>query len=85
MANPKAYLAIAAVFAGNNLGVESRAIEAILKTAVLVIMIAVIHLTWLTAGMSLSCVLRHPVGSRILNLLFAAILIGTTVLAIAQH
>ena len=85
VANPKAYLAIAAVFAGNNLGVESRAIEAILKTAVLVIMIAVIHLTWLTAGMSLSCVLRHPVGSRILNLLFAAILIGTTVLAIVQH
>jgi threonine/homoserine/homoserine lactone efflux protein len=82
--NPKAYLAIAAVFAGTTLAVESRVIEAMLKTAVLTIMIVVIHVCWLTAGASLSRLLHHPVSSRIVNLLFAAILIITTVIAIAR-
>jgi threonine/homoserine/homoserine lactone efflux protein len=84
LANPKAYLAIAAVFAGTRLAIESGMIEAMLKTAVLTTMIVVIHLSWLMAGISLSRLLRHPVGARIVNLLFAAILIGTTVLAIAR-
>ena len=47
-------------------------------------MIVVIHLCWLTAGVSLSRLLRHPVISRIVNLLFAAILITTTVVAIVR-
>jgi threonine/homoserine/homoserine lactone efflux protein len=84
VANPKAYLAIAAVFAGTTLAVESRIIEAMLKTAVLTIMIVVIHLCWLTAGVSLSRLLHDPVSSRIVNLLFAAILIITTIIAIAR-
>ena len=84
VANPKAYLAIAAVFAGTTLAVESRLIEAMLKTAVLTIMIVVIHVCWLTAGVSFSRLLHHPVSSRIVNLLFAAILIVTTVIAIAR-
>jgi threonine/homoserine/homoserine lactone efflux protein len=84
VANPKAYLAIAAVFAGSTLAVESRVIEAVLKTAVLALMIVVIHLFWLTAGVSFSRLLRHPVSSRIVNLLFAAILIVTTIMAIAH-
>jgi threonine/homoserine/homoserine lactone efflux protein len=84
VANPKAYLAIAAVFAGTTLAVESRMIEAMLKTAVLTIMIVVIHVCWLTAGVSFSRLLHHPLSSRIVNLLFAAILIVTTVMAIAH-
>jgi threonine/homoserine/homoserine lactone efflux protein len=84
VANPKAYLAIAAVFAGTSLAVESPVIEAILKTGVLAIMIVVIHLSWLAAGVSFSRLLHHPVGSRIVNLLFAAILIATTVMAIVH-
>jgi threonine/homoserine/homoserine lactone efflux protein len=84
VANPKAYLAIAAVFAGTTLAVESRLLEATLKTAVLAIMIVVIHVVWLIAGVSLSRLLQHPVSARIVNLLFAAILIGTTIMAIAR-
>jgi threonine/homoserine/homoserine lactone efflux protein len=84
VANPKAYLAIAAVFAGTTLAVESRMIEAMLKTAVLTIMIVVIHVCWLTVGVSLSRLLHHPVSSRIVNLLFAAVLIITTIIAIAR-
>ena len=84
VANPKAYLAIAAVFAGTTLGLESRLIEAMVKTAVLTVMIVVIHLGWLTAGVSLSRLLRHPVASRIVNLLFAAILVVTAIIAVAR-
>jgi threonine/homoserine/homoserine lactone efflux protein len=84
VANPKAYLAIAAVFAGTTLAVESRMIDAMLKTAVLTIMIVVIHVGWLTTGVSLSRLLRHPVSARIVNLLFAAILIVTAIMAIAR-
>jgi threonine/homoserine/homoserine lactone efflux protein len=84
VANPKAYLAIGAVFAGTRLAVESRLAEAMLKTAVLALMIGLIHLAWLTAGVSLSRLLQHPVGSRIVNLLLAAILIATAVMAIVR-
>lgn len=84
VANPKAYLAIAAVFSGTTLAAGSRLIEAMLKIAVLGIMIIVIHLVWLTAGASLSRLLHHPVGSRVVNLLFAAILIITTIMAMAR-
>src|SRR5258708_6814108 len=82
--NPKAYLAIAAVFAGTHLAVESHLVEAVLKTAILTIMIVVIHLGWLSAGVSLSRLLHHPVSARIVNLLFAAILIATSIMAIAR-
>jgi threonine/homoserine/homoserine lactone efflux protein len=84
VANPKAYFAIAAVFAGSNLAVSSPTTEAALKLAVLTVMIVIIHLAWLTAGVSLSHLLHHPVRSRIVNLAFAAILVATTVMAIAR-
>ncbi|MBV8654082.1 MAG: LysE family transporter [Alphaproteobacteria bacterium] len=84
IANPKAYFAIAAVFASSNLAVSSRVAEAALKFAVLAVMIVLIHLAWLTAGASLSHLLHHPVRSRIANLMFAAILVATTILAIAR-
>lgn len=82
VANPKAYFAIAAVFAGTTLVAEAPVTEAVLKTAVLTIMIVLIHVCWLTAGVSLSRLLQNPVSSRIVNILFAAILIVTTILAI---
>jgi threonine/homoserine/homoserine lactone efflux protein len=74
VANPKAYVAIAAVFAGTTLGAAS-------KTAVLAIMIVVIHVCWLLAGASLSRIFYDPVRSRIANIVFAAALAVTTVFA----
>lgn len=84
VANPKAYLAIAAVFAGTTLAIDSRIPEAVLKSAVLALMIVVIHVCWLLAGASLSRTLRNPTSSRIVNFLFAAILIATTIMAVAH-
>ncbi len=72
VANPKAYLAIAAVFAGSTL-------DALTKIAVLTAMIVVIHICWLLAGASLARFFYDPVHSRIANAVFAATLVATTV------
>jgi threonine/homoserine/homoserine lactone efflux protein len=81
VANPKAYVAIAAVFAGTSLTGEAGALDAGLKVAILGLMIVVIHLGWLLAGAALSRILSDPVRSRIANLAFAAVLVATTALA----
>jgi threonine/homoserine/homoserine lactone efflux protein len=79
VANPKAYVAIAAVFAGaasqaDPLGVSARLL-------VLAAMIVAIHVVWLLAGTAFARFLRHPLASRIINLVFAATLVLTTLLA----
>ena len=81
IANPKAYLAIAAVFAGSTIFVEDHALDAAVKTALLSVMIVVIHVCWLSAGASLSRVLHDPASSRIVNVSLAAILVVTTFVA----
>lgn len=79
IANPKAYFAIASVFTGSTLAEHSRALDAVLKAAVLAIMILIIHICWLLGGASLAGFLRDPLRSRIINVLFAVILIGTAI------
>jgi threonine/homoserine/homoserine lactone efflux protein len=77
VANPKAWIAIAAVFAGSTLAVVD-------KVAILGAMIVFIHIVWLIAGTSLAGLLRDPRHSRIANVLFGAILVGTTLLALVR-
>lgn len=81
VANPKAYVAIAAVFAGASS--KQGAVELGLwpKLAVLALMIVAIHALWLVAGASFARFLRRPAASRIINLIFAATLVLTTALA----
>ena len=59
VANPKAYLAIGAVFAGISITGESGALDATVKIALLGVMIVIIHMCWLLAGASLSRVLHR--------------------------
>jgi threonine/homoserine/homoserine lactone efflux protein len=80
IANPKAYFAIAAVFTGSTLAEHSRALDSLLKAAVLAIMIVIIHSGWLLAAASLAGFLRDPLRSRLANAVFALILIGTAIL-----
>lgn len=80
VANPKAYVAIAAVFAGASSGTGDLAISA--KLAVLALMIVAIHLLWLLAGAAFARLLRKPLASRIINLVFAVTLIATAALAV---
>ena len=83
VANPKAWVAIAAVFAGNRLA-GSAAADATAKVALLTAMIVLIMIAWLTAGASLAPLLRHPVRSRVINAALAAGLVGATALAVVH-
>ena len=75
IANPKAWVAIAAVFAGST-------VESLPKIAALAAMIVVIHAAWLLAGASFSRVFRDPGKARIANVVFAVVLVATAVTAI---
>ncbi|MDL2407555.1 LysE family translocator [Rhizobium calliandrae] len=83
VANPKAYLAIAAVFAGVSLFKDRGALDAVSKIVLLSMMIVIIHLCWLLVGTSLSRFLQNPTISRIVNISLASTLIITTALALA--
>jgi threonine/homoserine/homoserine lactone efflux protein len=82
VANPKSYVAIGAVFAGSTLTTGDPTLDAALKTAVLAVMIVVIHAGWLLDGTAFSRVLYDPVTSRIVNVAFAAALLAKIVLAL---
>ena len=81
IANPKAYLAIAAVFAGSTVVAGDRGLDTIVKCTVLGVMIVLIHLGWLLAGASLSRLLHDPLASRLINIALALLLVLTTLLA----
>ena len=82
IANPMAYVTIAVVFAGSRLEASSPAMETLLKTAILAVMIVLIHFGWLLVGASLAQALRYPVASRIVNLALAALLVLTSLAAL---
>lgn len=84
IANPKAYLAIAAVFAGTSIIGEDQAFDAAIKIGLLIVMIVVIHLCWLLAGASLCRVLQNPTASRIVNISLAACLVLITAAAVLR-
>jgi threonine/homoserine/homoserine lactone efflux protein len=81
-ANPKAWIAIAAVFASARLA-DGTAADAIAKVLILTVMIVVINTAWLGAGTSLAPLLRDPRRVRVVNRCLAAVLLaaaGLTVL-----
>lgn len=82
VANPKAYVAIAAVFAGASSSQSAGDIGIWLKLTVLALMIVAIHAVWLVAGAAFARFLRRPAASRTINLVFAATLVLTTALAV---
>lgn len=84
VANPKAYLAIAAVFAGTRIYADDHEVDAVVKAALLGLMIVVIHIGWLLAGAVLSRALRDPIISRVVNVLLAMTLVITTVTALLR-
>lgn len=83
VANPKAWVAIAAVFAGARLA-DTATTDAAAKIAVLSVMIILINAIWLIAGASLAPVLRDPRRARVVNIALAAALVGATALAVLR-
>jgi threonine/homoserine/homoserine lactone efflux protein len=81
VANPKAWVAIAAVFASAHLA-DAATADAAAKFAVLTGMIIVICATWLVAGRSIAPLLREPGRARTVNAALALALVGATALAL---
>jgi threonine/homoserine/homoserine lactone efflux protein len=81
VANPKGWVAMAAVFASARLA-DTAATDAAAKTAVLAVMIVLIMTGWLIAGASLAPMLRYPQRARIVNATLAAALVGATAAAV---
>lgn len=83
VANPKAWVAIAAVFASARLGAGAAA-DGAAKVALLAAMIVVINAAWLVLGASLAPLLREPRRARAVNVTLAVALVGATALAVAR-
>jgi threonine/homoserine/homoserine lactone efflux protein len=83
IANPKAWVAIAAVFAGTRIS-HAAATDALAKVVVLVAMIVLINATWLVAGASFAPALRDPRRARVINVVLAVVLVGAMALAILE-
>jgi threonine/homoserine/homoserine lactone efflux protein len=81
VANPKAWIAIAAVFASARLA-DGAAADAAVKVAVLTGMIVVINAAWLAAGASLAPLLSDPRRARLVNRSLAAVLVVAAALAV---
>lgn len=83
VANPKAWVAIAAVFASARLAAAAGP-DAAAKVALLSGMIVVICMTWLVAGMSIAPLLRHPCRARAVNVALAVSVVAATALAVLR-
>lgn len=81
IANPKAWVAIAAVFASAHLA-DSPTTDSVAKIAVLTVMIILICTTWLSAGRSITPALRDPLRARLVNAALAVGLVASTALAL---
>ena len=81
IANPKAWVAIAAVFASVHLA-DAPTNAAAAKIVVLTVMIIAICATWLVAGRSIAPLLRDPRRARLVNAALAVGLVGATALAV---
>ena len=84
IANPKAYVAIAAVFAANRLAADPAA-DAIAKTLILAAMIVIIHVVWLLAGAVFARLLTNPLVARIANAGMATAMLVASLLALLSH
>jgi threonine/homoserine/homoserine lactone efflux protein len=81
VANPKAWVAIAAVFGSSTLA-EDATVDVVAKIIVLAGMIVIIHVAWLCAGLPLAPLLKNPRLSRVLNITLATALVAATALAV---
>jgi threonine/homoserine/homoserine lactone efflux protein len=81
VANPKAWVAIAAAFASARLA-DTATTDAAAKLAVLVVVMVLVLAGWLVVGAVFASVVRDPGRARVVNLVLAAALVVTTALAV---
>jgi len=83
VANPKAWVAIAAVFVSARIAAHTL-VDSGVKVAALSLMVVVINAGWLVAAAWVAPALRDPVRSRRANVGLAAALVVSTVAAVAH-
>ena len=81
--NPKAYVAMAALFSGFVLVRERLFADAAAKTVVLVAIMIVVDWLWLLAGAALTRAFRRPRLGRAINIGFAVLLVASVGLTLA--
>ncbi len=77
LVNPKGYAAMAALFSGFTLIESDPAGDAAAKIAVLTAVIASVNVAWLLLGTALTSAFRQPRLNRIVNVVFAALLLAS--------
>jgi threonine/homoserine/homoserine lactone efflux protein len=82
VANPKAFAAIGAVYAGHTVTPGDLAADAAVKIAALVPVIVLVNTVWLVFGTLVAKVLHDPQKSRIANVIFALLLVASVALAV---
>ena len=83
VANPKAWVAIAAVFVSARIAAHT-VVDAGVKVAALALMVVVINAGWLVAAAWVAPALRDPVRSRRANVGLAAALVVSTAAAVSH-
>lgn len=82
IANPKAFAAIGAVYAGHSILPAQAGIDAALKVAALTGVIVVVNTAWLAFGSTFSRFLTNPVIGRTINVTFALLLLASVGMAL---
>lgn len=79
LVNPKGYAAMAALFSGFVLLPGRVGIDAALKVLVITVIVVIVNFAWLLAGAALTRAFREPRANRVINVVFALLLVVSVV------
>ena len=82
LVNPKGYAAMAAMFSSFILLPNHIAADIAEKIAVLTVIIVAVNIAWLHAGRALTRFFRDPRSNRVVNIIFAVLLLASLALAV---
>ena len=80
--NPKGYAAMAALFAGFVLVRDRLSVDIAAKITLLTVVITAVNILWLLSGAALTGLFRDPRTNRIVNVVFAVLLLASVALAV---
>ena len=82
LVNPKGYAAMAALFSGFVLLRDRLVLDAGMKIVLLTAVIVAVNVLWLLAGAMMTRFFRDPRSNRIINIVFAVLLLASLVIAV---
>jgi threonine/homoserine/homoserine lactone efflux protein len=80
--NPKAYAAMAALVSGFVLAAGQPVLDVTFKALILLMIIAIVNVAWLLLGAALTRVFRDPRMNRVINVIFAVLLVVSVAFAL---